>query len=940
MPTPEDIEQRVNALTEHATSIGLNPSLLELKNSEQQIKPPSRLKDIVSNANVKATNLEEQAAIALHELDSNAALSTAAQTQAQAQFLRHAIDLLSDENPGVDAAKLATAQRSIEVFKAMNDRSIADAQSVDAARLEMYAGAIKDATKETLTAQGFSDAEVDVFAVATTKQLMAGQADLKTSLEMATPIAAAMNQNLQSCTTRISEIDPSATKVHDAMAQAFNTSIKVAPDGDRSLKPMLEGSETGTFSLRKANAFVQETAEERGVALQPVVAPHQRLEPTSIPHVGGSLTTEKGDNAMAAQQASVTFKVTSDQAMDDSGASVAFAKRGFGARTAELQRVIGSTETDIMKSQFKDQELAGTVAPLFGTAASVSQATDLKGTVEAIGGDLQSLPSRSVATTAVDKALGMNCVATEKVGIDEDRRAVGVSVAVAGAPILKRPTNPTESEAFLNIDYSDPEIQKGLSDLEVQDYITGQIDRHAGNIFIDPTTKTVRGIDNDLAFPTIDREVMLQDGLLAAKAVRGMPQFMHEDTASKIEALSPAELRTSLENLPIPPGTPGLEPAAIDGAVKRLEKLQAEIKNMRIQGRVVAEFNNQTFLEAQAEQVRQTKPDLGLGDVGNAGVPRTSYVGTAVMTQARTLALNQSAKSVDHRTMVNAKDVPGLEINEQFAAYKNAVDQAKQAIIQDPHTIDDMRQGAQVQQAKNRVDALETELAAKTQDMQAMASRVSAPRIGPQSERQTQLNTQAKTAFHTAQEDRQKTLQELAKARRNLDSVADKVIEDQKPGIYRTVGMEYLSQQANKAQLEVQHCQEQVTATQGAGLLGGHRRDAAETNLKAAQEKADQAQQKLTQFDAATLDAVTQQRTTVAESMGRPRANSIAAIEQSNALPAQSNESQNQGWNRVDSSENVERKSTRAALGGHRKDANGSPSQTKQEPKVRRNTLS
>ena len=916
MPTPEDIEQRVNALTEHATSIGLNPSLLELKNSDQQIKPPSRLKDIVSNATVKATNLEEQASIALHELDSNAALSTAAQTQAQ--FLRHAIDLLSDENPGVDAAKLATAQRSIEVFKVMTDKSIADAQSVDAARLEMYAGTIKDATKETLTAQGFSDAEVDVFAVATTKQLMAGQADLKTSLEMATPIATAMNQNLQTCTTRISEIDPSATKVHDAMAQAFNTSIKVAPDGDRSLKPMLEGSETGTFSLRKANAFVQETAEGRGVALQPAVAPHQRLEPTSIPHVGGSLTAEKGDNAMAAQQASVTFKVTSDQAMDESGVSVAFAKRGFGARTAELQRVIGSTETAIMKSQFKDQELAGTVAPLFGTAASVSQATNLKGTVEAIGGDLESLPSRSVATTAVDRALGMNCVATEKVGIDEDRRAVGLSVAVAGAPILKRPTTAAESEAFLNIDYSDPDIQKGLSDLEAQDYITGQIDRHAGNIFIDPSTKSVRGIDNDLAFPTIDREEMLQDGLLAAKAVRGMPHFMHEDTASKIEALSPAELRASLENLPIPPGTPGLEPAAIDGAVERLEKLQAEIKNMRVEGRVVAEFNNQTFLEARAEQVRQTKPDLGLGDVGNAGVPRTSYVGTAVMTEARTLALNQSSKAVDHRTMVNAEDVPGLEINEQFAAYKDAVDQAKQAIIQDPHTINDMRLGAQVQQAKNQVASLETALAAKTQDMLAMGSRVSAPRSGPQSELQTQLSAQAKTAFLAAQEDRQKTLQDLAKAKRSLDSAVEKAVESQKPGIHRKVGMEHLSKQVAKAQVDVQRCQQQVTATQGAGLLGAHRHEAAKTQLAAAQEKANQAQQKLTQFDAATVDAASQQRTTVAESMGRPRANSVAAIEQTNALPAQSNDSQKQGWNRVGSSDNVERKSTRAALGGHR----------------------
>ena len=45
-----------------------------------------------------------------------------------------------------------------------------------------------------------------------------------------------------------------------------------------------------------------------------------------------------------------------------------------------------------------------------------------------------------------------------------------------------------------------PRIQKGLSDLQLFDAISGQVDRHAGNIYVDPETGTVTGIDDDRAF--------------------------------------------------------------------------------------------------------------------------------------------------------------------------------------------------------------------------------------------------------------------------------------------------------------------------------------------------------------------------------------------------------------------------------------------------------
>lgn len=59
--------------------------------------------------------------------------------------------------------------------------------------------------------------------------------------------------------------------------------------------------------------------------------------------------------------------------------------------------------------------------------------------------------------------------------------------------------------------------QRNLSMLQLVDALTGQMDRHLGNIFIDPQSGAVTGIDNDMAFP---RPVRREDGSLSDDAFR------------------------------------------------------------------------------------------------------------------------------------------------------------------------------------------------------------------------------------------------------------------------------------------------------------------------------------------------------------------------------------------------------------------------------------
>jgi hypothetical protein len=58
----------------------------------------------------------------------------------------------------------------------------------------------------------------------------------------------------------------------------------------------------------------------------------------------------------------------------------------------------------------------------------------------------------------------------------------------------------SKGSEYRDIDHHDANIQHGMANLQVMDFLSGQIDRHGGNIKVDPTTGRVTGIDNDLAW--------------------------------------------------------------------------------------------------------------------------------------------------------------------------------------------------------------------------------------------------------------------------------------------------------------------------------------------------------------------------------------------------------------------------------------------------------
>jgi predicted nucleic acid-binding Zn-ribbon protein len=252
------------------------------------------------------------------------------------------------------------------------------------------------------------------------------------------------------------------------------------------------------------------------------------------------------------------------------------------------------------------------------------------------------------------------------------------------------------------------------------------------------------------------------------KAVATLPMFVHEDTAAKIMALSPEDLRKSLESINPPPGVGKLEPAAIDGACTRLVELQDHIQALEARGALVKEFNKNTYAQARAAQIELAGEPV-LGGPNNGSIPRASYLGTAMIEKARTESLNGNEnKPWEHRKLLDENDVPRAEVNEVYAQYQADVQQAREQISQnDP---DLMR-------VKGEIAELQKDLNWQKQDAESMKSRAGA---AERTNDPAQIKV-ANAAYEGALSTIEETQQKIAQKQERLEFLAEAKLENMKP---------------------------------------------------------------------------------------------------------------------------------------------------------------
>jgi len=128
-------------------------------------------------------------------------------------------------------------------------------------------------------------------------------------------------------------------------------------------------------------------------------------------------------------------------------------------------------------------------------------------------------------------------------------------------------TNP-DKVYRLNVDINDIAIQQQLANLQLFDIITGQIDRHIGNLMVEQRTgkdSKVTGIDNDFTF-SLDTDITSNVGKTT------MPEKIDRYFAEAILSIDKTEFLAQLT---------GLRQVEKDAAVARLEAVQATLTLMQ-----------------------------------------------------------------------------------------------------------------------------------------------------------------------------------------------------------------------------------------------------------------------------------------------------------------------------------------------------------------------
>jgi hypothetical protein len=192
---------------------------------------------------------------------------------------------------------------------------------------------------------------------------------------------------------------------------------------------------------------------------------------------------------------------------------------------------------------------------------------------------------RNIATTDVAKLLGFNVVPRTEIGSrtpppppDNQPPQLGMVMAMAqGSPGAK-----THFSVFTN-----PDVRREVTKLQMLDHLVGQGDRHGNNYFINVDSNgkvTVTGIDNDQCF---GKDLHDPNGIAYAKTdqskgFRGtlMPPVIDTEMAKAFEDMKPEDLEASL--------TGKLTPAEIAAAKDRLAGIKSHIAKLRSQDMIIS----------------------------------------------------------------------------------------------------------------------------------------------------------------------------------------------------------------------------------------------------------------------------------------------------------------------------------------------------------------
>lgn len=223
--------------------------------------------------------------------------------------------------------------------------------------------------------------------------------------------------------------------------------------------------------------------------------------------------------------------------------------------------------------------------------------------------------ARAMAMYKIDQLLNAGVTARVEFAVNqnpEGKMVMGTvleSAKGSRASDAKMALTDDEAKKTGGVSLNDPVLQSSLNKLQLLDAICGQLDRHAGNYYIQKNAQGsvtgVTGIDLDMAFGQ-DMNAYNDRSANAAPNYRGLPSMVDADMGRRIMEIRPEDIRSVLKGL--------LPEAEINATVNRVQSLQVKIAEFEKSGQLVENWNEET---AKAQQLKAANVGFSTG--------RTSY---------------------------------------------------------------------------------------------------------------------------------------------------------------------------------------------------------------------------------------------------------------------------------------------------------------------------
>jgi len=261
--------------------------------------------------------------------------------------------------------------------------------------------------------------------------------------------------------------------------------------------------------------------------------------------------------------------------------------------------------------------------------------------------------ARQVASWRLARSLNIRVLSREKYALRQleegGEELVAISAKVDGESLqdiqaryhqeLSGTTDTRQhKEAMLGAAIFNGKVQKELSDLQLMDALTGQTDRHSGNIYIDLSTQTVRGIDNDQAFGHENSQLNYHNAVASftqprrgsGNAIEYNQSQIDYETAEKVLAINAHDLEKILIDKAGHEYGEFLKDEEVEAAKERLAAIQRQIRRLKADGKLVKVWDKSTYQAALDEDVKPVDFMSSLGNPGPKSHKSGSYVARSV----------------------------------------------------------------------------------------------------------------------------------------------------------------------------------------------------------------------------------------------------------------------------------------------------------------------